>query len=686
MLIPDRPPDETDRLEALRRLGILDTPPERPFDDLVEAARLAFDLPIALVSFIDGDRQWFKARAGLDAEATPRDVSFCGHAILNGGIFEVPDAPADDRFADNPLVTGPPHIRFYAGAVLMDDEGFRLGTLCIIDTVPRRLDDRQRRLLSTLARQVEAQLRLRRLNRQLDGMMKDGLKRLRADVEHLLRLTQYLPAPLVHIGKDLRWKFVSKAGEKWFRRPITDLIGRRLADTFSPVEWAETEPHLRRGLAGETGSYVVERVFADGRTRVVEVNYFPEIDDTGNVNGLFTFAADVTEKLAIERQLARAQRLEAVGQLTGGVAHDFNNLLAIIVGNLDFLREDLPAGSPQTAMVDNALDAAHRGAALTQRLLAVARRQVLKPGVVNVNDLVRSAVALIDRTLGEDIAVETALADGLPPVRIDPGQLENALLNLVLNARDAMASGGGALSILTSFSRLGADNGEGARPGDYVCILVRDTGAGMTPEVLARAFDPFFTTKDVGKGTGLGLSMVQGFVEQSGGVVRIDSNPGRGTDIRLLLPCALPAGGVRPLPAAPPAPAAARRKILVVEDSPAVRQLAVRAVERLGYAALDAEDGRRALALLEGDGDIAVLFTDIVLPGGMSGFELASEARRRRPDLGILMTSGNIDRAGTAPGAGGDILPKPYRLADLAARLAALTPADPPPASGDRRP
>lgn len=385
---------------------------------------------------------------------------------------------------------------------------------------------------------------------------------------------------------------------------------------------------------------------------------------------------DITEQLAAERKLQHAQRLEAVGQLTGGIAHDFNNLLAVVIGHLDLILKRPEAGATVTGFAEAALQAAQRGAELTRQLLAYARQQPLAPKVVDVNRLVGGMARLLGRTLEQNIDLRFLAGSGLWPVLIDPANLEAALANLVVNARDAMPEGG-RLLIETMNATLDADYAlanPGAEVGDYVALAVSDTGSGMAPEVLDRIFEPFFTTKEVGKGTGLGLSMVFGFVKQSGGYIKAYSEPGHGTTIRLYLPRA---AGV-PLPedtvnAAPSAPRRAR--ILAVEDNDAIRKLVLMQLDQLGYDATGAASAAEAVATLEASTvPFDLLFTDVVMPGGMNGVELARMAQQRQPGLRLLFTSGfpgALLADGREVASAEAVLGKPYRMQQLAAALAA---------------
>jgi PAS domain S-box-containing protein len=388
---------------------------------------------------------------------------------------------------------------------------------------------------------------------------------------------------------------------------------------------------------------------------------------------------DITARKLAEEQLVQALKMEAVGQLTGGVAHDFNNLLTVILGNLDLLVEDLEERQPTLVkLADRVRDAALRGAALTQRLLAFSRRQILQPTVLDLNQVVRGMNDLLRRSLGETIEVETVSTAGLWPALADKSQVENALLNLAVNARDAMPDGG-KLTIETGNVRLDdayAAANLGVKAGRYVMLAVTDTGTGMSPEVMARVYDPFFTTKEVGKGTGLGLSMVFGFAKQSDGHVKIYSEEGQGTTVKLYLPRAPSAEAVQgaaPEAAAPRAPRG--EGILVVEDDPDLRETVKGMLTRLGYTVTVAPDGPAALAEIDKGIRVDLLFTDVVMPQGMSGRQLADEAQRRRPGLKVLFTSGYTQNAIVHHGRldeGVAMIGKPYSTDDLARRIARI--------------
>nr|WP_246233511.1 PAS domain-containing protein [Stenotrophomonas bentonitica] len=390
-------------------------------------------------------------------------------------------------------------------------------------------------------------------------------------------------------------------------------------------------------------------------------------------------AEEVAERTRVEDALRQSQKMEAVGQLTGGIAHDFNNMLAAVIGPLDLLAMRLGESDPLvTRYIDMAIDGANRAAQLTQRLLAFSRQQPLQPVPVDANRLVAGMADLFAHSLGASIRLETSLAPDLWLTFADANQLENVILNLAVNARDAMP-GGGRLAVETCNCTVDAASTEthpGVPRGEYVLVAVSDTGAGMSAEVIAKAFDPFFTTKQVGQGTGLGLSQVYGFVKQSAGHVKLCSAVDEGTTVKVYLPRLLAEAPIAEAPVVngSPLPNGGRELVLVVEDEPAVRQFSVEALTALGYDVLSAEGAAPALALLDGHPDIALLFTDVVMPE-VNGRELADEALRRRPDLKVLFTTGYSRNALERDGVidpGVQVIGKPFSVETLASRVRAV--------------
>ncbi|MGD0189481.1 MAG: ATP-binding protein [Rhizomicrobium sp.] len=394
----------------------------------------------------------------------------------------------------------------------------------------------------------------------------------------------------------------------------------------------------------------------------------------------------INQRQRVEAELRQSQKMEAIGQLTGGIAHDFNNLLQIILGSLEMVRRrsagwqlEVNAARDFNRLVDSAVEGGKRASALTQQLLAFSRRQPLAPKAVDVNKLVAGISGLIGRTLGEPISIETILAAGAWAILVDPNQLESAVLNLAVNARDAMKDGG-KLTIETANAYLDEQyirTQDDLAPGQYVVISVTDTGVGMSKETAVQAFEPFFTTKEAGKGTGLGLSQVYGFTKQSGGNVKIYSEPGHGTTVKLYLPRYI--SDEDELADSPfhqsISSSANGETILVVEDEEGVRSASVEMLQELGYAVLEATDGPTALRILERSPEVTLLFTDVVLPNGLNGRQLADAARSLRPELKVLYTTGYARNAIVHHGRldpGVDLISKPFSYAALAAKVSEI--------------
>ena len=416
--------------------------------------------------------------------------------------------------------------------------------------------------------------------------------------------------------------------------------------------------------AATTGRYACEFrwLCADGQYRVLQDQgvLAPGLD--GAPREIFGVLLDATDRHQLEEQLTQARKMEAVGQLTGGVAHDFNNLLTVVLGNVDMLARRSEDEARKARRVDAIRQAAERGRDLTRQLLAFSRRQHLSPVTLDVNSLIREFGPLIQQAVGEAVTIDFALEDGLLCTHVDPTQLETALLNLAVNARDAMPDGG-VLSIRTV---LEPGDAEG---GGWVAIAVQDTGVGMTPEVRNRVFEPFFTTKEVGKGSGLGLSQVYGFVRQSEGEVRLDSDVGAGSTFRLRLPLSKAvAQAIRP--EAPRVEiTGGSEKILLVEDDPTVLSLTLDLLTGLGYQVTCATHAAEALEVLRSPATVDLLFTDVVMPGGVSGVSLARTARELRPELAILLSSGFIGEGAATQDVEFQLLDKPYETSVMAAKL-----------------
>jgi PAS domain S-box-containing protein len=510
------------------------------------------------------------------------------------------------------------------------------------------------------------------------GRLEDAQRELGARTRLLQATLESLQDPIFVIdaeGKVVAWNepFVRLSG--WDPAKHAMLTRDQLLSGRAPAMRALLEP-LKLG-DGKTGRSMTVRVSHEGRDYEVSRGEM-------TVGGAVVRCVDITDKLRDEMALRQGQKMEATGQLTGGMAHDFNNILQVIQANLDLMNGAVHADPAVLARLNAATAAAERGARLTQQLLAFARRQPLAPQPTNVAQLVVDLTDLLRNSLGERITMELKVADDSWNAKIDPGQLENAILNLAINARDAMPEGG---TVTIEVSNATLDRRYAAlhpdvTPGPYVLVAVNDSGTGMPPEVAAQAFDPFFTTKRDGRGTGLGLSMVYGFVRQSNGHIRIDSAIDQGTSVKLYLPRTL--DPVAEAPAEVDHAPAGRERVLVVEDNEEVRRAVVDMLTGWGYRVVAAENPDVAAAILERDSGFDLLFTDLVMPGSLSAIELAALAQRRRPQIAVLLTSGYARDLIPAEGRSDyPLIAKPYRGEELMARLrsvlAARRPAPPAP-------
>ncbi|MBU1329246.1 MAG: response regulator [Gammaproteobacteria bacterium] len=566
-------------------------------------------------------------------------------------------------------------------------------------------------LLSAVASAIRSRVKQLLIRDQL-AELAESRRALQTSERELRLVADSLPVLIAFIDTDLRYRFANRAYEYWFYRSPEEIVGCHVSELFSPQDLAVRLPVMQAALAGEPARLQRQWPHQDGSRRDADIRYLPRRTPTGEVDGFHVFVLDITDSKKVEEglrdtadtleakvaertaelssemhnraqaeaALRQSQKMEAVGQLTGGIAHDFNNMLTGIIGAMDIMKRRLAAGRVDDLprFMDAAATSANRAAGLTQRLLAFSRRQSLDAKALDVRELLHSLEELIRRTLHERISLHTAYGANLPPVIADANQLESAVLNLAINARDAMPFGG-QLTLETTQEVHVADTPT-ARPnlasGTYIVISLSDSGAGMTPQVLEKVFDPFFTTKPVGQGTGLGLSMVYGFARQSHGDVVILSQPGVGTTVRLYLPTAN--GPAEPLAREQPAsPSGRGQRILLVEDDATVRLLVRDVLTELGYDTLDAAEPGVAIEHLGSNVAIDLLISDVGLPG-MNGRQLAEIARQHRPDLPVLFITGYAENAAIRAsflGANMDMITKPFSMADLASKVGEMLPA-----------
>jgi PAS domain S-box-containing protein len=528
--------------------------------------------------------------------------------------------------------------------------------------------------------QKRAQEALRRLNETLESRVaarKAELEALSAERDRLASVAENSSDFIGICDVDLTVIYVNPAGRRLVGIESDEEMRRTTPpDYFVEDERARVEAEVFPAIL-ERGRWVGELTFRHFKTgaRIPVLYDAFRVDDpaSGAPSHYATVTRDLTERKEAEERLRQAQKMEAVGQLTGGLAHDFNNLLTAILGNLELVEMRLGGDEKLVRPVRAASRAAERGARLTEQLLAFSRRQHLAPKPVNLNSIVGGISELLARTLGGTVAVRTALAGDLWPALVDATQIEVAILNLAINARDAMPLGGTVLIGTRNVGANAPDRPSDLARGDHVALSVTDTGEGMAPEVLAKAFEPFFTTKEVGKGTGLGLSQVYGLARQSGGSARIRSAPGRGTQAEIFVPRAPAAAAKLPPPAGANAGAMPRHggTVLVVDDQEDVRAIAVSYLEALGYRTLQAANGRAALDLLAGGADVDVMLVDYAMPG-ISGAEVIRKAWQGRPDLAVVLTTGyaGVEALGETL-RDVVLLKKPFRLQDLKAALEA---------------
>jgi PAS domain S-box-containing protein len=659
--------DEASRLATLRDYHILDTPPERTFDEIAQLAAYVCRVPSAVIALVDDHRHWFKARINFDASKVFRELAFCTHTMLARDVTVVPDTLEDERFARNPFVTGEPRIRFYAGTPLVTPNGSCVGALAVFDREPRDLDPGQREALRALGHQVVAQLELRRRLEAEKRLGREGIERFQL---------------LARATNDAVWDWDLETNAIWWSEGLRTLFGLPPDQVPTIDAWSERihpddVARVERTLYSTINSG--QSYWSDEYRFRCQDGHYADILDRGYVirHGsrpvrMVGAMLDVSERRRLEEQLRQSQKMEAIGQLSGGIAHDFNNLLTVIQVNAALIAR---ASSEREAKehAEDIITATERAAALTRQLLMVSRKQVMQQRVVDVNEVVRNMMRMLQRALGEDIALAAHCSTQLPPVMADVGMLEQVLLNLAVNARDAMPDGG-QLTIATgekTIKDVQPYRGFDVTPGPHVFVSVSDTGAGIRPELLPHIFEPFFTTKEVGKGSGLGLATVYGIVRQHRGWIDVASEPGRGTTFCFYLPVTTAERGSADRRASDETELPrGSETILVVEDEDALRQLVVGLLEKCGYTVHAVRSGVQALAQWPAlRGRVQLLLTDMVMPGGVTGRDLAARLTADFPKLRVIFTSG-YTAAQVATGAplveGVNFLQKPYQPEQLA--------------------
>lgn len=484
---------------------------------------------------------------------------------------------------------------------------------------------------------------IREQNTELEKRVIQRTEALRRSEGQMRLITDTIPALIAYFDSNQIYRYANLGYCNWFNKTTDDVVGNSIHNIIGIRAQDSVKHHIARALSGEQVTYEYAMI-RNGEKVYARSTLVPEIDKSGLVVGCFVLSFDISEQKRMQAALVQAQKMEAIGQLSSGIAHDFNNLLTIVVGNLSILKEQV-SDRAILNLIDPALEAGKRGAQLVQRLLSFSRQQPLRPTVTNIRTLIEDIIPLLQRSLSSRINLTVHFAKAPLIARIDAHQLENALLNLAVNARDAMPDGG-KLIINARCINLGE---QGAREydvveGDFVQIDVIDTGIGMEPEIQTRIFEPFFTTKDFGRGSGLGLSMIYGFVKQSGGGIMVKSEIEQGTMMSLVLPVHDEVlEDQQPLNSAETFVVRSGQLVLLVEDDPDVRQVIRNQLLDLGHPVLEADNAAHALELIRNINDIAIVVTDVIMPGSRNGRELAREAKTMRPNIHIVIMSGFED-------------------------------------------
>jgi len=803
------PPNESERLAALRRYDILDTPAEADFDDFTRLASQICGTPIATITLIDTARQWFKSNIGMGVSETPRDTSFCGRTILGSEILEVPNALEDERFRDSPLVTGDPNVRFYAGAPLVTPDGQNIGALCVLDRTPHHLTPEQREMLILLSRQVVHLLELRLagrrikwLNENLEHLVAKRTEELVDSEERFRQFAEQSSEVFWFVGLNPeRILYVSPAVEK-----IWDLPAKRFYQ--DPRAWvtsihADDQERVLHAyatvLSGQSARYETEyRVIrSDDSMRWVLASGTPIRDADGKIiriggmakditerkraeesnvrslallratldstaDGILTIAADrqilsfnetfvkmwrigpdllaanndtlaircvldqlktpeqflakvhhlynhpleesfdvldfkdgrvferfsrpmlvegkpvgrvwsfrdVTERKKIEAQFMRAQRMESIGTLAGGIAHDLNNILAPIMMSIDILKST--SDDPQATKILETIEvSAKRGADIVGQVLSFARGMAGERIEVQPRHLLKDLEKIIKDTFPKDVRLEFSIPNDTWIIWGDPTQMHQILLNLCVNARDAMPNGGNLTVCVENCvldQQYAAMNIQ-AKPGHYVQISVTDSGTGMPPEVLEKIFEPFFTTKELNKGTGLGLSTVMAIVKGHNGIINVYSEPGKGTTFKVYLPAMeTSSGGLEEQLEATGLPRGNGETLLVVDDEVSILTITSQTLLAFGYQVLTATDGAHALAIYaKHEKEIAAVLTDMMMPV-MDGPATIHALVRMNPAVKIIAASGLNANGNVAKASGAGVkyfLTKPYTAGTL---------------------
>ncbi len=664
---------EEARLDSLYQYDVLDSVAEEIFDEITRFASRLFQVPAAFISFVDSNRVWLKSKTGLSESEFKRDNSFCHFVIADPNhVLVVTDALLDPRYASLHLVTSQPGYRFYAGAPLVTQSGHVLGSLSILDKTPRPLNSDQIELLQSLAKQVMVLLDLRLRDRLASGKIaEEGLRK--SDEKYRI-LFEESPDAVFICAADGSFQEINATGVQLLG--VTDkdeMLSKKLDDFYWDTE-VQKRHHAALKSEGNLKDYelTLKKISGD-KLHVLET--CTALYENGRIVGYRGFLRDITHVRGLQEQLFQVQKIEAIGQLAGGVAHDFNNILMAITGFAELTMSKLDERSPLRQSLAEILKSAEQGASLTQQMLAFSRRQIMQPKIIELNSILRSMENFLKRLLGEDIELHMIFDEGLGRIKADPSKVEQVIMNLSINARDAMPEGG-RLIIETSNTEMDEEytsHHAGSRIGRYVLLTVSDTGTGMTEATMARIFEPFFTTKEHGRGTGLGLSTVYGIVKQSEGYITVYSEPGHGSVFRVYFPRMDEERVIqKDTVVAQSVSLKGSETILIVDDNEPVRSSMSALLEVHGYKVLQAANGPESIELLRHYVEpVHLMITDIVMPT-MSGLALAQSLRKLRPHLHVLCMSGYSREAFERQGrieTGTDFLSKPVSMSVLLSKV-----------------
>ncbi|MEH2407721.1 hybrid sensor histidine kinase/response regulator [Nostoc sp.] len=684
---------EAARLEALRQYQILDTPPEETFDELAFLAAQICNTPIALINLIDANRQWFKAKVGLDVQEMPRDQGFGSICMESGEVLIIPDTLADERFATNPIVTSAElGVRFYAGVPLLAPGKEAIGTLCIVDCVPRQISSKQVEALQNLSRVVVRQLESRRNLVELESI-KQGYK----EAQEALHQSEsilgsfFKQAALLDIVSDaivvqdssnkiLLW---NKNAEKVYGWKSEEAIGRKSDELLSTESLSANLEIYQTVLKDGSWQGELQKTSKSGKKVIVESRWTLIDDQHSQAKSILVVDTDISQKKQIEKNSLRAQRLESIGTLASGIAHDLNNVLSPILMSVHLLKAK--TYDQQISQMLSIIESnAKRGADLVKQVLSFARGiegdvqgQVAtrQHTVLQVKYLILEIQQIISQTFPKSIAVYTEIHEELLPICADSTQVYQILINLSLNARDAMPTGG---TLTISAENIWIDETYAsmhleARVGAYIVLTVADTGLGINSEILDRIFEPFFTTKELGKGTGLGLSTVMAIIKEHGGLINVSSCVGNGTKFKVYLPAVnqVPIQLLENIEI----PTGSGECILIVDDEAAIQEITKTSLENYNYTAITASDGMEALEIYAQHKDkISAVIIDMIM-SNMDGATTIRILQNINPLLPIIVVSGLVKNEQipihkTAEHTA--FLPKPYTTQELLKTLHAV--------------